>query len=262
MRFDELEAKMRKYETVNDRHVPEEMYMIARLDGRGFTKLAANTALERPFDERFDKIKDEVIKSLFNDSGFDIIYAYHQSDEISLLFKKDINLFQRSHRKFNSILAGHTSTFFSACMAEIFLDKPIKLLTVFDCRVIELPNKSLVKDYFSWRQADAARNALSTYAYWKLRSTGLDGTKAARRLDQLTVRNKHDLLYNEFGINFADCPGWQINGTGMYWQAYVKEGYNPITKQTVNAVRKRLVIDKELVHGDKYRDWIEFKFLT
>jgi tRNA(His) guanylyltransferase len=40
MKFDELDYKMRIYETCADICVlPEEIFMVARIDGRGFTRL-------------------------------------------------------------------------------------------------------------------------------------------------------------------------------------------------------------------------------
>lgn len=50
MNFDDLDKKMRLYETANDRCVVPEMYMVARIDGRNFTKLTKEKiAFEAPF---------------------------------------------------------------------------------------------------------------------------------------------------------------------------------------------------------------------
>lgn len=39
MKFDELDKKMRVYESANDMVVLPGMYIVARIDGRGFTRL-------------------------------------------------------------------------------------------------------------------------------------------------------------------------------------------------------------------------------
>ena len=39
MKFDELDTRMRVFETAHDHCVLPELYMVARLDGRGFTRL-------------------------------------------------------------------------------------------------------------------------------------------------------------------------------------------------------------------------------
>jgi tRNA(His) 5'-end guanylyltransferase len=54
MKFDELDARMRVYETAHDHCVLPGIYMVARLDGRSFTRLTRERhAFAAPFDERF-----------------------------------------------------------------------------------------------------------------------------------------------------------------------------------------------------------------
>ena len=53
MKFDDLDLKMRVYETANDVCVLPEMYIVARIDGRSFTRLTKEIhKFEAPFDER------------------------------------------------------------------------------------------------------------------------------------------------------------------------------------------------------------------
>ncbi|MFZ6759768.1 tRNA(His) guanylyltransferase Thg1 family protein [Undibacterium sp. Ji50W] len=93
MKFDELEKVMRAYETAHDDCVPVGTYMVARIDGRGFTRLTKETcAFEAPFDIKFRDLMVETCKHLMN-CGFKVVYAHNQSDEISLLFDLNINAF-------------------------------------------------------------------------------------------------------------------------------------------------------------------------
>ncbi len=53
MDFDELDRRMRVFETAHDHCVLPGLYMVARLDGRSFTRLTKEThAFDAPFDER------------------------------------------------------------------------------------------------------------------------------------------------------------------------------------------------------------------
>lgn len=261
MRFDDLDTRMRKYETVNDRQVPEGMWFIARLDGKGFTGLAKEAGLERPFDERFDIVKTDTIKDVINKSGFDILYTYHQSDEISVLFHPHTDIFNRNHRKYISVLSSFFSVNFSERLSAALQAFP-SLQAFFDCRIIELPSAALVTDYFSWRQADASRNALSTYCYWMLRKSSLNASQASKVLHNLSVSDKHELLFKEFKINFADCPEWQVNGVGIYLESYTKQGFNPITGKKTDCIRRRIVTNRELPYGEDYRSWLNKQFLS
>jgi tRNA(His) 5'-end guanylyltransferase len=246
MNFDELDRSMRIYETTHDHCVLPNLYMVARLDGRTFTRLTKEVhEFESPFDVRFRDMMLDTVEHLMN-CGFAVIYGYTQSDEISLLFRKDINTFNRKERKFNSILAGEASAKFSLLLGA---------MGVFDCRICQLPGMEQVVDYFRWRQEDAHRNALNAHCYWLLRKQGQDMNRATQVLIGLSVADKNELLFQN-GINYNDLPAWQKRGTGIYWETFLKEGYNPISKETVQAERHRLHRDLELTRNEDYEQFI------
>jgi len=139
MKFDDLDARMRVFETALDFCVLPEMYMVARLDGRSFTRLTKEKLnFEAPFDERFRDLMVATAEHLM-DCGFRMLYGCTQSDEISLLFHRDEQQFQRKLRKLNSVLAGEASAKFSLLLGDV---------ACFDCRISQLPNVELVCDYF------------------------------------------------------------------------------------------------------------------
>ncbi len=242
MKFDDLDKKMRVYETTHDHMVMPEMYMVARIDGRSFTRLTkVKHPFKTPFDEKMRRMMSQTVEHLMN-CGFKVMYGYTQSDEISLLFSFKENVFHRKERKYNSVLAGEASAKFSLLLGDI---------GAFDCRIVQLPNIDLVENYFRWRQEDAKRNALNGHCYWSLRDEGLSGKEASAILDKLSVSEKNELLFSK-GTNFNDVPSWQKRGTGLYWESYEKEALNPKTNEKVVAVRNRLKEDVELPYGDAY----------
>lgn len=109
MKFDDLDHKMRVYETASDTRIIPNIYMVARIDGRSFTRLTKEVhQFEAPYDIKFRDMMVETVKHLV-DCGFKITYGYTQSDEISLLFDLKDDTFQRKERKLNSVLAGEAS---------------------------------------------------------------------------------------------------------------------------------------------------------
>ena len=228
MKFDDLDKQMRIYETTHDHCVLPGLWIIARLDGRNFTRLCRNRAqFEAPFDERFRDLMIAATGHLM-ECGFKILYGYTQSDEISLLFDRDIDLFGRKTRKYNSILAGEASAKFSLLLNDT---------AVFDCRLSQLPNKETVVDYFRWRAEDAHRNSLNAHCYWLLRRENMGAEEASRLLEGKRTAGKNELLFSH-GINYNDLPAWQKRGTGMYR----KDG--------------KLRTDLDLPFGDAYGDFI------
>ena len=100
MKFDELDDQMRVFETAHDLCVLPGLYMVARLDGRSFTRLTKEVhQFEAPFDARFRDMMLATAEHLMTGCGFNVVYGYTQSDEISLLFALEENSFQRKLRK-------------------------------------------------------------------------------------------------------------------------------------------------------------------
>lgn len=247
MKFDDLDSKMRIYETVHDYCVVPEIYMVARIDGRGFTRLTKEIhKFESPYDIRFRDYMVATIEHLMN-CGFRVVYGYTQSDEISLLFHVDESAFGRKVRKYNSILAGEASAKFSVLLGDV---------ACFDCRISELPNSKTVVDYFRWRNEDAHRNALNAHCYWMLRKKGSSVQEATNYLSGMSVSDKNELLFQN-GINFNDIPNWQKRGIGLYWELYEKPCVNPKTGAEVTAQRRRIKVDYELPMKEEYSEFIE-----
>lgn len=246
MKFDDFDRKMRIYEESLDQYILPDMYILARLDGRSFTKLTKEVCqFEAPFDVRFRDLMTDTVKALMN-TGFRIVYGYTESDEISLLFHPDDNTFGRKVRKINTTLAGEASAAFTLALGQV---------ATFDCRVVSLPNKSRVVDYFQWRQEDSHRNSLNAHCYWALRKEGESPNAATAELESKSVSYKNELLFQK-GINYNDLPLWQKRGMGIYFKNVDKEGFNPITNETVIAQRRELIVDYELPIGDAYRKFI------
>ncbi len=242
MKFEQLDRRMRVYETAHDHCVLPGVHMVARIDGRSFSHL---TRVEHRFDAPYDaRFRDCMVAALEHvmSCGFSTLYGYTQSDEMSVLFRRDESAFGRKLRKFLSVLAGEASARFS-----IALGAP----AAFDCRVSQLPRDDDVVDYFRWRSEDAHRNALNGHCYWLLRGQGLDDAEATRRLNGVSVAERNELLFRN-GINFNDVPAWQKRGVGVYWKEVAHEATDPRTGATVTSTRRRLEVDPELPMKDSY----------
>jgi len=247
MKFDDLDAKMRVFETAHDHCVLPGIYIVARLDGRGFTRLTKEVhQFAAPFDEKFRDLMLATTEHLM-DCGFRLIYGYTQSDEISLLFHPDDDSFHRKLRKLNSVLAGEASAKFSLQLGA---------MGGFDCRISQLPTVERVCDYYRWRSEDAHRNALNSHCYWMLRQQGKSESAAANFLLGMPVAEKNELLFQN-GINFNDLPNWQKRGVGIYWETYQKPGKNPKTGEEVMAERRRLKRDFDLPMKEAYENFIK-----
>ena len=211
MKFDDLDKKMRIYEQSLDQILLPEIYMVARLDGRGFTRLTKEICkFEAPFDIHFRDLMVHTVEHLM-DCGFRVVYGFTESDEISLLFAAGENAFGRKVRKYNSTLAAEASAAFSLALGKA---------AAFDCRMVPLPTLERVQDYFLWRQEDAHRNSLNAHCYWMLRKAGktvqeaLEVTNKAvmEALDGLPPVKVHCSLLAEEAIHAALWDYGERNG--------------------------------------------------
>ncbi len=246
MKFEQLDRRMRVFETAHDHCVLPGIHMVARIDGRSFSQL---TRVAQKFDAPYDvRFRDYMVATLQHvmACGFSAIYGYTQSDEMSVLFRRDESTFGRKLRKFDSILAGEASARFS-----LQLGAP----AAFDCRISQLPTDQDVVDYFRWRHEDAARNALNGHCYWLLRGQGLDDHAATVKLSGVSVAGRNELLF-QHGVNFNDLPAWQKRGVGVYWVETAMPATDPRTGAATTSTRREQTVDLELPMKDAYDDFV------
>ena len=247
MKFDDFDKQMRVYETSLDQYILPDIFMVARIDGRSFTKLTKKIChFDVPYDDTFRNYMVETVKHLMT-SGFRIVYGYTESDEISLLFHQNEDTFGRKVRKYNSILAGEASAAFSVQLGKT---------AAFDCRMVPLPNIDRVKDYFLWRQEDAHRNALNSHCYWMLRKEGIDSVEATKQLEGKTVSYKNEMLFSR-GVNFGKLPTWQKRGIGVYSEKYENIAVNKMTNEKEPSLRRRLKVTYDLPLNEEYAEMVE-----
>ena len=244
MKHDDLGARLKAYEETHDRVLLPDSFVIARIDGRAFSRLTKETLpdLAKPFDPGFRDAMVHTARYLAAESGFDVAYAYTQSDEISLLFHRSAKSFGRRAAKWLSILASEASATLAVRLGHH---------ATFDARLLELPNESLVRDYFRWRYEDAARNALSGHCYWRLRNEGHDARTATRTLDELSVPQRHELLHAR-GTPFQSMPAWEKRGVGIWAESITREGRDPRTGEARLAMRRHWHVELELPDRDGY----------
>jgi tRNA(His) guanylyltransferase len=247
MKFDDLDARMRTYETYRDQHVLPELFLVARLDGRGFTRLTKEVCrFEAPFDPRFRDLMVDTAEYLMTGCGMNFVYGYTESDEISLLFAPGERPFGRKVRKLTSLLAGEASARFALGLGR---------QAALDCRISELPTAALVVDYFRWRNEDAHRNALNAHCYWSLRKIGRSVGEATAAIEGLSVAAKNELLFEQ-GVNFNEVPLWQRRGVGLWWETFDRAGIDRRTGESTTARRRRIRREMELPMKEAYSEML------
>ncbi|WP_214020551.1 tRNA(His) guanylyltransferase Thg1 family protein [Methanoculleus sp.] len=200
--------------------------VFVRLDGRAFHRLARALKLKKPFDPAFCASMRSVCRYLLTGSGLSPAFAYTFSDEISLYFKT--LPFSGRVEKLDSVTAAVAA---SALTIELGCGQPL----AFDARTIPATGEFAV-EYLISRQNEAWRNHINAYCQNTLIKEGMSPGEAAAALRGMQSEAMHEMMF-ERGVNLAATPAWQRRGTLLYREECIREGYNPLTEETVQATR-------------------------
>ncbi|WP_319581019.1 tRNA(His) guanylyltransferase Thg1 family protein [uncultured Methanospirillum sp.] len=209
--------------------------VIVRLDGRAFHQFLARQSLKRPFDDGFSLAMVNVCSSLLTESGFAPLFAYTFSDEISIYL--DELPFEGRVEKLASVIASLASSSLTIAM------KPPSPIS-FDARIIPV-EKGMVTEYLNWRQKEAWRNHINGYSQALLLQDGVGRTEVQRRLNGISARELHEICF-QHGVNLAQTPAWERRGIMVYHTQYTKEGYNPVTQEKTEAIRRMVYVDRDI----------------
>ncbi|CAE6406985.1 unnamed protein product [Rhizoctonia solani] len=181
-------------------------HLVLRIDGHAFHKFSDAHGFQKPNDERALKLMDHAAQTVMEEYP-DIVLGFGESDEFSFLFKKSTKLYNRRQSKIVSML---TSLFTSAYVFNWkthFPDTELKYPPSFDGRVVIYPGRQEIRDYFSWRQADTHINNLYNTTFWALvQGGGMTAREAETRLKGTLSKDKHEILFSNYGINYNGLP--------------------------------------------------------
>ena len=225
--FDSIENENRDYEGKFDVRV-KAPYVIVRLDGKGFSKFTKE-CYAKPFDYIFMNQMVATAEYIMNESGYDVIAAYTQSDEISLIIKGDEMPYQAKTRKLLSILASMAGAKFTQLSGHI---------AVFDARYRTAETKEELKQYIHWRSSDSTRNCLNNYCYWGLLKHGYGVKQVNRMLKGLSSDERKVLLSIKVYKEWDSIPKVEKNGVFLNYVSVAGVGHNPITNEDVETTRR------------------------
>lgn len=241
-------------------------FMVLRIDGHAFHRLSEEHTFTKPNDERALQLMDHAARDVMNEFK-DIVLAFGESDEYSFLFRRSAALYNRREAK---ILTTITSLFTSSYVfnwTKYLPDTPLKYCPSFDGRIVLYPSATVVRDYFSWRQADTHINNLYNTVFWALVLKGGQTTTEAHATLRGTVSSqKHEMLFSRFGVNYNDLPARFRKGSilvreevvmgvegvdGAEATPTVEDAVPPTTPQSTSKKRKvRTRTTVELYHCD------------
>ncbi|KAI9698603.1 MAG: tRNA-His guanylyltransferase [Bogoriella megaspora] len=210
-----------KYEYVRSFEQPDVLlphtWIVVRIDGRGFHKLSAKYEFEKPNDKRALDLMNAAAIIVMKDLP-DLVFAYGVSDEFSFVFHKDCKLFERRESKLVSTIVSTFTSYYTYLWSSYFPEKPLSgTLPTFDGRAVLYPDAGILRDYISWRQVDCHINNLYNTTFWALIQKGGMTTKEAEKTLVGTLsKDKNEILFSRFQINYNNEPEIFKKGTVLY----------------------------------------------
>ncbi|SPO02265.1 probable THG1 Protein required for tRNAHis guanylylation at 5 prime [Cephalotrichum gorgonifer] len=210
-----------KFEYVKAFEQPDNLlpntWIVVRVDGRGFTKLCAKYGLEKPNDKAALELMNAAARAVVTELP-DITIAYGVSDEYSFVFHKNCLLFERRASKIVTTVTSTFTAYYIHNWSTYFPDKPLSApLPSFDGRAVCYPSVDNLRDYLSWRQVDCHINNLYNTAFWTLiQQGGHDNNEAERLLAGTLAKDKNEILFSRFGINYNNEPEMFKKGSVVF----------------------------------------------
>ncbi|KAH3744923.1 tRNA-histidine guanylyltransferase 1 [Pelomyxa schiedti] len=230
-------------------------FLVVRVDGKGFHKFTRDHSFVKPNDIKGLRLMNECAMRVMAEFSSDIVAAYGQSDEYSFLLKRSSQLYSRRASKIATYIVALFSSSYVFCWSNYFDTPKPQYPPTFDARVVCYPTVQNVRDYFSWRQADCHINNLYNTCFWSLVHSGLTPADAEHRLAGTVAADKNELLFSQFGINYAKLPQIFRKGSVIYYSKNeVVTDYTTWETRPVTHSKKRIVIGHEDIIGDSF--WV------
>ncbi|KAL7752012.1 tRNA-histidine guanylyltransferase 1-like [Sorochytrium milnesiophthora] len=238
----------------NDALLPN-TYIVVRIDGKGFHKHIRFTKtydFEKPNDERALHLANHCATRVLEQVK-DICIAYGQSDEYSFVFRRATDLFGRRESKLTTLVVSIFTANYVHAWPQFFPHRALQHLPSFDGRAVLYPAVENVRDYLSWRQADCHINNLYNTTFWALvQQGGMTEHDAQQRLSGTLSGDKNEILFSQFGINYASLPAMFRKGSVVYWRE-VERTIELLTRTgSRGGTLKR---PRETIPEEEHKDW-------
>ncbi|KAL1412523.1 tRNA-His guanylyltransferase [Vanrija albida] len=215
-----------RFEYVRNYELPDPLlpnaHIVVRVDGRGFHKFSDAHNFEKPNDQRALDLMNAAARAVMDEFG-DVVLAFGQSDEYSFLMRRATNVYSRRRSKINSTVASIFTSAYVFNWPKYFPNAELLYPPTFDSRVVLYPGEKEVRDYFSWRQADTHINNLYNTCFWALVHDKQTPREANKTLQGTNSKDKNELLFSRFGVNYNDIPAYFRKGSVL-----VRVNPNPV----------------------------------
>ena len=193
-------------------------YLVVRIDGKGFHKFSKAHSFAKPNDAVALELMNEAARHVMQSLKGQVALAFGESDEYSFLLRKSTTLYSRRSSKITTHIVSLFTSAYVWNWSKYFPNQTLLSPPSFDGRMVVYPSEQIVRDYFSWRQADTHINNLYNTTFWALvLKGGRTEQEATKELEGTMSADKHEILHTKFGINYDQLEPMFRKGTTLVW---------------------------------------------
>ncbi|KAI4328578.1 hypothetical protein L6164_020918 [Bauhinia variegata] len=194
-----------KYEYVKSFELEDEVMfpnlIVVWINGRKFSRFSQVHGFEKPRDEKALKLMNSCAVAVLEEYA-DVVFAYGFSDEFSFVFKRTSKFYERRASKVLSIITSFFTSAYVRKWREFFPEKELQYPPCFNGRVISCASIEVLQAYLLWRQNICHVNNQYDQCFWRLVKRGMTEKEAQDFLKGAEKRDKNDLLFEEFNVNY------------------------------------------------------------
>jgi tRNA(His) guanylyltransferase len=191
---------------------------LADVAGVGGNRFTARYNFTKPNDERALNLMNGAAQAVMRELP-EIVFAYGVSDEYSFVLRRNTDLFDRRESKIVTLITSMFTAYYIHLWPTYFPDAGALSppLPSFDGRAVTYPTTKNLRDYISWRQVDAHINNMYNTTFWALiQRGGMTAAEAEKELVETLSKDKHEILFSRFGINYNNEPEMCKKGSVLF----------------------------------------------
>jgi len=197
--------------------LPCSNWTIIRINACQFDQFSLIHSFDKPNDETALRLMN-ASASLMMEQFSDIIFCYGFSNEYSFVFQENTELYQRDERLILSSCSSCFTSFYMTKWKEYFPSKELVQPPHFKAEVLYYPKAKIVSDYLSLRQLECHNRNQYNTCFWMLVKSGESEDKANEILKDTLSKDKNELLFQRFQMNYNNEPAMFRKGSCAYRQ--------------------------------------------
>ncbi|XP_037432491.1 tRNA(His) guanylyltransferase 2-like isoform X1 [Triticum dicoccoides] len=206
---------VKKFDDIH--RLPYSNWTIVRISACQFDQFSLIHSFDKPNDETALRLMN-ACASLMMEQFPDIIFGYGFDNEYSFVFQEKTELYQRDEKLIISSCISCFTSFYMMRWKEYFPGKELVQSPHFQVEVFCYPEPRIVCDYLSWRQSECHNRNQYTTCFWMLVKSGEGENKAKEILKDTLPKDKNELLFQRFQMNYNNEPAMFRKGSCAYRQ--------------------------------------------